>query len=94
MTKTIWKYSVKDDGDFTAKIPRGATYLSVQTQAGAPMMWFLVDPDADMEVRQFRVVGTGWAFDPNRLSFLGTYQLHGGDFVFHFVFHLFERVER
>lgn len=85
--KTIWKFEVPDKHSFTVDVPKGAVFLSVQTQHGEPMMWWLVDPTAAKEKRVFDVVGTGWDFDPTGLTFLGTYQVDGGTFVFH----LFER---
>lgn len=87
--KTIWKYTVHWD-EFTLEMQRGAQVLSVQVQDGVPRMWAIVDPGAATETRHFRLVGTGHTInDTEELRFIGTFQIHGGELVFH----LFERVE-
>ncbi len=66
----------------------GAEFLSVQIQRDEPQMWFLVDPEADSEVRSFTVHGTGHPVVGDDPLFLGTFQVMGGELVFH----LFERI--
>ena len=83
MKKTIWKYDVPVTQEFTLAMPKGAELLSVQEQREQVRLWALVDPSAMKVTRKFQVVGTGWDFDPTDLTFVGTYQVSGGDFVFH-----------
>ena len=60
-------------------------------QRETPCLWALVNPDAPMETRTFRVVGTGHDIPPDGADYLwyhvGTFQMHGG----YFVGHLFEQ---
>lgn len=81
--RAIWKYPVHLTDQFGAHIPEGAEVLSVQVQHGEPQMWVLVEPDAPQRYRNFRVVGTGHPFDPAGWDFVGTFQISGGDLVFH-----------
>lgn len=90
MKKAIWKYEVPDTGEVTLSMPRGAMAMTVQVQRGTPVMWAMVDPLAPKVERHFRVIGTGWEFDTSGLLYVGTYQVSGGDFVFH----LFEVTSR
>lgn len=84
-TKRIYKYPlpVVDDPDIA--MPEGARMLTVQTHGGQPFIWALVDTDADMEPRGFRVLWTGHPFpDAERWPiYVGTFQLAGGGLVFH-----------
>ena len=82
-TKTIWKYEIPDGQIVTVSMPKGARLLSVQVQRGVPMLWALVDPKAPVERRTFHIAGTGWDFDPDGLNYVGTFQVSGGEFVFH-----------
>lgn len=82
-TPTIWKYPVHVTDRFEHSMPEGASVLSVGTQHGAPMMWALVDPSRPQVRRAFRVHGTGHPVPLPVGAFLGTFQLHGGELVFH-----------
>jgi hypothetical protein len=85
---TIWKYPVPLDTPgavFHLKMPVGAEVLTVQLQQGKPTFWALLDPDARMIQRSFRIVGTGWADDDFRnCRYVGTWQKDT------YVWHLFE----
>jgi hypothetical protein len=82
--KKVWKYGVPltGDGEVHLGMPRGATVVSLQRQRGDTSIWAIVDPDAPLEPRQFRWVGTGQevGFDG---KFVGTMQWAGGSLVFH-----------
>ena len=85
---TIWKFPLRVDDDVRVPMPRGAQVLAVQEQHGAPCIWALVDPEAQKDLRHFRIVGTGHPFEEaDAYRHLGTFQMHGGALVFH----LFER---
>lgn len=78
--KTIWKFPLAADG--LVRMPIGAEILSVQVQDGQPVIWALVDSDAETETRMFRVVATGQHFAPRPEDrYVGTMQL--GQLVFH-----------
>jgi hypothetical protein len=73
-------------------MPKGATILSVQTQNNEPVLWALVDPEAEDVVRVFRIVLTGEELSNEEaatLKYVDTFLLSSG----HFVGHVFEFVE-
>lgn len=55
----IWKFQVPMTDVFGISMPTGAEILVVQMQQDEPQMWALVDPDASLTERHFRIVGTG-----------------------------------
>ena len=82
MMKQIWKYTV----DNIIEIPKGAEVLTVQIQnAFNPCIWVKVNPENELEKRQFAVIGTGQSFDDTNYKYIGTYQDAP------FVWHLFEK---
>jgi hypothetical protein len=82
--RTVYKYPLP--GDMDIGMPKGARVLCVQLQNGAPMLWALVDPNAEFVTRRFRLMVTGGTFDADGLSYVGTYQIDW------FVGHVFEQV--
>jgi hypothetical protein len=82
--RTIYKYPVP--GDMDIEMPEGARVLCVQVQNGIPMLWALVDPNAEFVTRRFRLMVTGATFSDKGLSYIGTYQIDW------FVGHVFEQV--
>lgn len=85
MTRSIYKYELRVDDEQIVQLPRGAQVLCVQTQRERPCLWCLVDVDAPIEPRTFRIYGTGHPFDRDPLDtrYIGTFQLRGGQLVFH-----------
>jgi len=82
--KTVWKYALNSDDVLSFDIPIGSEILSVQEQNGNPQMWVLVDPNEQvMETRFFRLAGTGHSINSPIKSFIGTFQLYGGELVCH-----------
>lgn len=79
----IWKYPVPISDLFTITMPAGAKLLSVQSQHGEPRLWALVDPEAPRVGRGLRVHGTGHDTLPDLGNYVGTFQIRGGDLVFH-----------
>lgn len=74
------KESVKID------LPKGAEILTVQAQRGTPVMWALVDPDAETETRLFGTFGTGHPLGNGAgvvTKYIATYQLESMGLVFH-----------
>lgn len=90
MTERIYKYAVPAEDEFAHAMPAGARVLSVQTQKGWGYIWALVDTDKPEIKRAFALRGTGHPADGLQgAAFVGSFQLQGGDLVFH----LFDRGE-
>ncbi len=88
--KQVWKFPVMPGNDII-EMPKGAKVLAFQHQDSiGPMIWALVDPDAELEPRRFIMVDTGQGLpDDVELTFIDTLQLLRGTQVLH----LFEAVE-
>lgn len=82
--KTIWKYELETLDLFGLDMPCGAEVLTVQMQNGKPCLWVLVDPSKYKENRTFAIHGTGHGVsNAENKKYIGTYQLMGGELVFH-----------
>ena len=84
----IWKYEIRAITDVVElSMPVGAEVLTVQVQRGMPCIWARVNPAAPRVLRMFRIVGTGYDLPvppwPCRLEYMGTFQMHDGNFVWH-----------
>lgn len=89
MKKTIWKFAMNVDDNCHITMPKDAEILSIQTQNGIPCLWALVNPEAEKEVRNFEMFGTGHNIACNiERKFIGTFQIDRLGLVFH----LFERI--
>lgn len=81
---TIYKYPIESTDAQTVSMPKGAKILCVRTKNQAPQLWALVDPLCLLEPRQIFIFGTGHFIPKDRnLSYIGTYQIMGGQLVFH-----------
>lgn len=83
MSAVIWKFSIPVTDHFTVEMPLDANVLHVDTQAGHPCIWALVDPMQDKVPFRFRMVGTGHPVDHDPGAYIGTFQMQGGALVFH-----------
>ena len=85
----VLKFGLEVTDFAVARMPEGAKVLSVAERGefGNRLdVWALVDPDAPMRERRFRVVGTGHPFpDADECRFVGTVRTLRG-----FVWHVFE----
>ena len=91
-TYSVWKYPVAARDNFEIEMPKGAKILYVATQAESAWMWALCDTEETVvEVRRFRLAGTGhplrYGFVGQQPTYIGSFQLLDGALVFH----LFER---
>jgi hypothetical protein len=86
---TIWKFILEVTDEQMIQVPPPFQPLTVQIQNGRPCLWALV---GDREViypapqitRRIWTVGTGHSCNHvKRDNYVGTYQLHGGELVFH-----------
>lgn len=79
----IWKFQLAPDLS-EISMPRDARLLHVACQGDAFMLWAQVDPDAPVESRWFRVVGTGHAFNPDAVkTYVGTVHYPLAGLIFH-----------
>ena len=85
MKSSIWKFALETTDEQIINVPVGAEFLSVQVQHGQPCIWAQVNPKENVIVRaKVVIVGTGNPADhTDGMMFLGTYQLHDGNFVGH-----------
>lgn len=90
--KRIYKYPVDLDEVVSFLMPKGVSFLmpkgaqilSVQSQNDRICFWALVDTNAEIVPRRFRVVGTGHpADDVTADTFVGTVQMRAGAIVLH-----------
>ena len=85
MHKSIYKYQLKVTDKQNVVLPVGAEILTVQSQNEAPCLWAMVDETEQRKTpRLIRTIGTGHPIEHFAgLSYIGTYQIAGGSFVFH-----------
>lgn len=79
----IWKFPIVITDRQFIQMPSEATILSVGTQRGVPCVWALVNTESPMGFHEIAVVGTGnpcWCAD---WRFVGTFQTHDGDGIWH-----------
>lgn len=92
--RTIHKYPVPMQDEFTLSMPRRSRVLCVRVQDSAPFVWALVDTERPYQERRFALCGTGHPAPESTGShppwrYVGTFQLDNG-----FVGHLFTEEER
>ena len=92
MKMHIWKYELLVQESQTLELPVGARVVALQVQRNdignlKPHLWALVNPEAKRETRSFRMLKTGENQVPaecaRTLAYLGSFQLHDGQFVAH-----------
>ena len=66
-------------------MPAGAKILSVQVQRDNCCIWALCDDGKNVksEKREIAIYGTGNPIPDNPWKYISTFQLFGGDLVFH-----------
>ena len=82
----IWRFELPITDRPRIEMPRGARVLPAPPNVrnrDTIEFWSEVDPDAPMEVREFRVVGTGNPMPDDCGPFIGTVITHVGMFVWH-----------
>lgn len=57
--------------------------LTVQVQHGIPCLWIAVDQASRVIWVRIRIFGTGHPGIEPDMDYVGTFQLHGGELVFH-----------
>ena len=81
--RTIWKFDLPVNDYAGINMPRGAEVLHVHEQYGKACIWALVEPAAPLEMRSFRIFGTGHTVPEFPRRYIGTVHLAGGALVFH-----------
>jgi hypothetical protein len=81
--KQIWEFPIARTEEQVIEMPMGWGALDIQTQNGHPYLWAIVDPSAKKSKCKFHVIRTGWPFDNDGLTYLGTWQDSGGTYVWH-----------
>lgn len=80
----VFKYQLPISDAVKVYMPKDAKVLCVQVQNGQPCIWASVNPDKELEERQFRIAGTGHTIEDGIVdNYIGTVQLHDGKLVFH-----------
>ena len=89
--QTIWKFPLEITDIQHVKMPKGAKILSVHNQGQSPgerpMLWAMVNPEAEPEEREIHIAGTGHMRDLYDLTYIGSAV---GPI---FVWHVFENVK-
>lgn len=81
---TIHKYPLAITAKQSIMLPKQATILKFDNQFEIPVIWALVDSEAEYEKADFRMFGTGHQIPTGvGLSYIGSAQLQGGEFVWH-----------
>lgn len=83
--KKIYKYPLKMQGLQNLQLPEGAEILTVQPQHDQVCLWALVAPENEPASRTVWIIGTGHPIEAtDHLGrYVATFQLHGGELVFH-----------
>ena len=85
--RTIYKYPLPFEPDFTIDLPVGATLLHIdaqdQSQPGQLSLWAMVDTDQPIVKKRFAIIGTGHEIPPgiHALNHFATVLV--GNFVWH-----------
>lgn len=81
--QTVWKFELEIEDYQSIEMPKGAKLLTVEVQFGIPVLYALVNPDAEKVERAIRIAGTGHSIVENNIEYIGSFQMHGGAFVAH-----------
>lgn len=81
---TIYKYSLEITDRQVLEMPTNSEILTVQLQREVPCLWAVVDTDEKVkEKRIIRIIGTGNIVPKCYLDYIGTFQMVGGDLIWH-----------
>lgn len=79
----IWKFPLALVDIQSVEMPAGAKLLDVQLQRDLLCLWALCDEQAPIETRSIAIIGTGNPVPELPMIHIATFQLAGGDLVFH-----------
>jgi len=86
MSQVVYKYELEKQWDqYEALAPPLGKVLRIDAQGSSVFVWMLVDPLEFKTIRVFEVYGTGHpiAEDGRVRTFVNTFLIDGGRFVFH-----------
>jgi hypothetical protein len=90
MRLVVWGFPLEITDSQIIHPPKGAEFLSIQTQNNTPVLWALVDSDRPKDAIELITKGTGHPIKDNEVGeYIGTYQIReyeSHNLVFH-VFH-------
>lgn len=75
-TRSIYKYQIPIQEDFTMELPKDAEIIRVACENGMFWMWALVDKNAPVEERFFKGFKTGSEIPEANLKYLGFCELY------------------
>jgi len=81
--KTIYKTEL-DEATNYVELPANSSPLCLQLQKEIPCIWWQV-PDTEAVTKRFDVfvIGTGYILPARAITYVGTFQVEEGRFVFH-----------
>jgi hypothetical protein len=81
----MWKFEIPREDDFELEMPDGSIPLSVGVQHEKAVIWAAVNSETEKKEKHlFHLRGTGHPLpNLNIVQFVGTFQLRGGDQIFH-----------
>lgn len=89
---TVWKFHLIGDQEQSVEMPKGSEFLNLGLEKHkdhgiVPALWYLTDPNAEKEMRHFRIIGTGQTIPADaKYKYLHTF------FSGPFVWHVFEKL--
>lgn len=84
--RSIYRYELRITDRASVGMPAGAKVLPhppSRWDVDGVEIWAEVDPDAPLEPREFRIVGTGHPIPDDCGRFVGTVWTHAGRYVWH-----------
>lgn len=81
--RTIHKYQIITADVIEVTMPASAEIICLQPQHGIPCIWAMVDTEEALKPRRLFTYGTGHPAQDENQRYIGTYQLHNGQLVFH-----------
>lgn len=85
----VWKYVLEESNDWTTLyMPSGAEILTAGSQGDSIVLWAKVNPESQLERRDFCIVGTGYTIPKGESKYIGTAKLMNDRLIIH----VFERV--
>lgn len=79
----IYKYPLQLMDRQTLSMPDGAKILSIQAQRDQVCLWAMVDENAQEIARTIAIYGTGQPIPDEPGTYMQTFQMAGGNLVFH-----------
>lgn len=79
--RVIWKFPLEIKDEIAIEMPAYSVPVAVGVQDGKPMVWCMVEPEAERVMEVFYIHGTGHDFNTLDRVYVGTFQL--GAFVGH-----------